>query len=93
MIVDVVTSVAIVGETGAEIGVASELPDGIRLFSADAGDPASAELHRDAAELLLPNPPPNPVRRLQYQNVLHAILGQHLRRRYTYTRPFISPKP
>lgn len=93
VIVDVVASVAVVGEAGTEIGVASELPYRIGLFSTDAGDPAGAELHRDAAELLLPNPAPDPVRRLQYHHILHAILRQHLRRRYTCTRPFVSPKP
>lgn len=89
MIVDVVTSVAVVGEAGAEIGVSSELPDGIGLLAANTGDPAGAELHRDAAEVLLPNPATDPVRRLQYEDVVHAILSQNLRRRYTYTEPFI----
>ncbi|KAH6831393.1 hypothetical protein C2S53_016293 [Perilla frutescens var. hirtella] len=50
--------VAVVGEAGAEIGAARELPDRVGLFSADAGDPARAELHGDAAELLLPYSPP-----------------------------------
>lgn len=86
-VVDVVTSVAVVGEAGTEIGAAGELPDRIGLLSADTGYPTGAELHRDATELLLPYPAAYPVRRLKYDHVLYAILRQHLRRRYTYTSP------
>lgn len=84
VIVDVVTSVAVVGEEGTEIGLVSQFPDGIWLFAANSGYPTSTKLHRYAAKLLLPYSPSNSVRRLQYNHVIHSVLRQNFSCRYTW---------
>ena len=82
-IVDVVSRITVIGEAGSESGASGELPNRIGLLASDAGDPASAELHRHAAEVLLPDSPSDSVRRLENHDVLDSVLRQNLRRRNT----------
>lgn len=82
-IVDVVASIAVIGEAGSEAGFGGQLPDGIGLAAANSGDPAGAELHRHAAESLLPDPAADSIGGLEDHDVVDAVLGENLRRRDT----------
>lgn len=79
-IVDVVASIAVVREAGSEAVFACEFPHRVRLSAADAGDPTGTELNRHAAETLLADPAADAVGGFEDHQVLHAVLGQHLRR-------------
>lgn len=85
-IIDIVTSIAIVGKARTQTRFSGKFPNGIRLFSADPGNPTGAKLHRHAAKILLPHPPANTIRGFENHQVLHSLLRQHLRRRYTFHR-------
>jgi hypothetical protein len=56
-------------------------PDGVHLVAADALDPVGADLHVDAAEVVLVHPPAHAVRGLQDQQVTDAGVPQPLSRR------------
>ncbi len=83
-VVDVVASIAVVGEASTEARIVGELPDRIGLFATDTGDPTGTELHRHASETFFSDPPADSVRSLQNHHVLYPVLCQHLRRRYSF---------
>ena len=83
-VVDVVASIAVVGEASTEARIVGELPDRIGLFATDTGDPTGTELHRHASETFFSDPPADSVRSLQNHHVLYPVLCQHLCRRYSF---------
>ena len=83
-IIDIVASIAVVGEESSEAEFAGQFPNWITLSSSHAGDPTGAEFRRNSSEVLLPDPPADTVRSLQNHHILHAILRQHFRRTYAW---------
>lgn len=83
-IVDIVASIAVVGEASSEAVFGGEFPNRIDFSAADADDPTGTELRRHTAERLLADPAADAVGRLEDHQVLHAVLRQHLRRRDTF---------
>lgn len=56
LIVDVVTSIAIIGVACSEILFNGEFPNRIRFSTSDAGDPTGTEFNRHATETFLTDP-------------------------------------
>lgn len=77
LIIDVIASIAIIGEACSYIMLNGEFPHRIGFSTSDAGDPSRTEFHRHTTKTFLTDPAADSVWSLKDYYILYTVLSQH----------------